>query len=539
MLNLIPKPKYYEEKFGEFVINSEKTVFADDNLVYAREVFCSFIESVCGFKPQVVVSRKADIRFIYDRHVHKEGYVLDADVDGLVIKASHQKGAFYAVQSLRQLTRGDLLENPEFLTLHAVHIDDEPRYAFRSLMLDEARYFHGVDTVKNILDMMAYHKLNVFHWHLTDNEGWRIEIKKYPRLTEIGGVRKGSQTMAWGNQVIDWTLHEGYYTQSEIKEIVAYAERLNIMIIPEIDAPAHFGAAIAAYKELSCADVEMETPIVHGGTPEKHGIGNVIACAGKESTYQFIYDVIDEVTALFPAPYFHIGGDEAPKAEWQKCPHCQKVIKEMGLKNEEELQGYFNNKIAVYLKRKGKRLIGWNEILTAKRLEKDIIAQYWTFNRDMNVENYLLSGHDIILSKHQAFYFDMPYAQNRLKTTYEFEPEKAHITRAQEGILGIEATLWTEWIPHEERIDYQLYPRIEALAEVAWTPKDQRNYKDFIARLKKFLPILDRNGVEYCPLSLANPKGLKRAKTIKEFNKRNAHVEYNHALVVRRRKKYR
>ncbi|MBO5776746.1 MAG: beta-N-acetylhexosaminidase, partial [Clostridia bacterium] len=298
MLNLIPKPKYFEEKFGEFVINSEKTIFADDCLVYAREVFCNFIESTCGFKPQVVVSRKADIRFIYDRHVHKEGYVLDADVDGLVIKASHQTGAFYAVQSLRQLTRGDLLEEPEFLTLHAVHIEDEPRYAFRALMLDEARYFHGVDTVKNILDMMAYHKLNVFHWHLTDNEGWRIEIKKYPLLTEIGGSRKGTQTMAWGNQVIDWTLHEGYYTQNEIKEIVAYAERLGIMIIPEIDAPAHFGAAIAAYKELSCANVEMETPILHGATPEEHGIGQVIACAGKNSTYQFIYDVIDEVSAL-------------------------------------------------------------------------------------------------------------------------------------------------------------------------------------------------------------------------------------------------
>lgn len=539
MINLIPKPKYAEERFGEFVINAETTLYADDNLTFARDNFNSFVETTCGYKLPVVVSKQAGIAFIYDRHIHKEGYILDANVGSIIIKASSEAGAFYAVQTLRQLTLGDLIDDAEFLTLHAVYIDDEPMYNMRSILLDESRYFFGMDVVKNLLDMMAYHKLNTLHWHLTDNEGWRVEIKKYPLLTEKGAIRKGTQTMAWGNQCIDWTLHEGYYTQQEIKEIVQYAERLNITIIPEIDMPAHFGAAIASYPWLSCRDVEMDVPIIHGGSPEKNGIGHVIACAGKESTYRFIYDVLDEICALFPAPYVHIGGDEAPKSEWKKCPHCQKVIEEMGLKDEENLQGYFNNKIAVYLKRKGKRMIGWNEILTSKKLDNSIIAEYWTQRRDMKVENYLLSGHDVIIAKHQAFYFDMTYAQNNLKTTYEFTPEKYNITAGLKGILGLEGTLWSEWIPTEDRLNYQLNPRLQAFSEVCWTPQESRNYKDFMLRLKKYLPILDKYDVVYCPLNMVNPKGLKRLSTMAEFQNRNAHVEYNHAMNVRKRKKYR
>lgn len=539
MINLIPKPKYAEERFGEFVINAETTLYADDNLTFARDNFNSFIETTCGYKLPVVVSKQAGIAFIYDRHIHKEGYILDANVGSIIIKASSEAGAFYAVQTLRQLTLGDLIDDAEFLTLHAVYIDDEPMYNMRSILLDESRYFFGMDVVKNLLDMMAYHKLNTLHWHLTDNEGWRVEIKKYPLLTEKGAIRKGTQTMAWGNQCIDWTLHEGYYTQQEIKEIVQYAERLNITIIPEIEMPAHFGAAIASYPWLSCRDVEIDVPIIHGGSPEKNGIGHVIACAGKESTYRFIYDVLDEICALFPAPYVHIGGDEAPKSEWKKCPHCQKVIEEMGLKDEENLQGYFNNKIAVYLKRKGKRMIGWNEILTSKKLDNSIIAEYWTPRRDMKVENYLLSGHDVIIAKHQAFYFDMTYAQNNLKTTYEFTPEKYNITAGLKGILGLEGTLWSEWIPTEDRLNYQLNPRLQAFSEVCWTPQEGRNYKDFMLRLKKYLPILDKHDVVYCPLNMVNPKGLKRLSTMTEFQNRNAHVEYNHAMNVRKRKKYR
>ncbi len=539
MLNLIPKPKYAEERFGEFIINAETTLYADDALTHGRDFLNNFMEGVCGYKLPVVASKQANIVFLYDRHVHKEGYILDASVESLIVKASSQEGAFYAVQSLRQLTLGDQVESPEFLTMHSVYIEDEPRYAVRSLMVDESRHFQGVDTIKNLLDMMAYHKLNTLHWHLTDNVGWRVEIKKYPLLTEIGAIRKDTQTMSWHNRQIDWTLHEGFYTQQELKDIVAYASRLNISIIPEIGMPAHFAAAIAAYPWLSCRGEEIEVPVAHDGPPQKHGPGHLVACAGKESTFRFIYDVIDELVQIFPGKYFHIGGDEAPKTEWKKCPLCQKVIKEKGLKDEEDLQGYLNNKIAVYLKTKGKRMVGWNEILKAQKLESSIVAQYWTHQRDLKAENWLLSGHDMIISKHQAFYFDMMYCKNNLKTTYSFEPEKYNISGGEGGILGLEGTLWTEFISSEDRLNFQTYPRMQAFAEVAWSPNGSRNYRDFIRRLKRFLPLLDKYGIEYCPLSMVNQKGLKAHLMKREFYARNAHCEYNRAKAVMKKKKYR
>ena len=540
MINLIPKPAYVEERLGEFTVTRDTTVFADSRLTYARDRLIEAVEKACGFRLQVVVTKQASIRFLVDKHIAREGYVLEAGTEQLTITASTIAGAFYAVQSFRQLTLTELLDKPEMLSMHAVLIKDEPLYAYRGLLFDDARYFHGPETVKALLDMMAFNKLNVLHWHLTDNEGWRIEIKKYPKLTEIGSRRRGSQHMAWGNKSIDWTVHEGFYTQKEIIEIVSYATRRNIMIVPEIDMPAHLGAAIAAYPELSCADVRMEVPIIHGATPETNGIGDVIACAGKDFTYRLIYDVIDELSVLFPAPYFHIGGDEAPKKEWKKCPHCQALMKEKGLKDEEELQGYFNNKVAVYLQRKGKRMIGWNEILKARTLENSVIAEYWTPQRDPNVENYLMYGRNVIVAKHQAFYFDMPYAMNPLKRTYEFTPEKYGLHSENEGIMGVEGTLWSEWISTDERIQYQLYPRMQALSEVAWTKPELRNYKDFRMRLKRYLPILDKMNVGYCPPSMfniANP--LKRAKICRVFVKRNAHIEYNRALIVQKRRRYR
>ena len=540
MINLIPKPAYVEERLGEFTVTRDSTVYADSRLTYARDRLLEAVEKACGFRLQVVATKQASIRFLVDKHIPQEGYTMEAGTEQLTVTASSIAGAFYAVQSFRQLTLTELLDNPQMLSMHALYIKDEPLYQYRGILFDDARYFHGPETVKSLLDMMAFNKLNVLHWHLTDNEGWRIEIKKYPKLTEIGSHRRGSQHMAWGNKSIDWTEHEGFYTQKEISEIVAYATRRNIMIVPEIDMPAHLGAAIAAYPELSCANVKMDVPIIHGATPETNGIGDVIACAGKEFTYRFIYDVIDELSVLFPAPYFHIGGDEAPKKEWKKCPHCQAVIKEKGLKDEEELQGYFNNKVAVYLQRKGKRMIGWNEILKARTLDNGVIAEYWTPQRDPNVENYLMYGRNVIIAKHQAFYFDMPYAQNPLKRTYNFTPEKYGLNSDTEGILGVEGTLWSEWISTDERINYQLYPRMQALSEVAWTKTELRDYKDFRQRLNKYLPILDKMNIGYCPPSMMNMKNpLKRAKICRTFVKRNAHIEYNRALIVQKRRRYR
>lgn len=536
MINLIPKPVFCEEQYGEFIINQDTTVYADDFLKYARDRFLDIIEETCGYRLNYVESSKATVCFFMNRKIHEEGYEIECDNEKLIINASTKAGAFYAVQSLRQLLLTDLVDDPSILSMHAVKISDFPRYEWRGLMLDESRHFFGPEIVKDLLDSMAMHKLNVLHWHLTDNNGWRIEIKGYPKLTQIGATRKGTQSKAWGSKVIDWNPHEGFYTQNEIKDIVNYAIRRNIMIVPEIDMPAHLAAAISAYPELGCFNKQIEPFVLHSGN--NPGEQEIIACAGKDFTYRFIYDIIDELSKLFPSPYFHIGGDEAPKTEWQKCPNCQKLIQDNKLVDEEGLQGYFSNKIAVYLKRKGKRLIGWNEILKSENLENSIIAHYWTAKNDPKVTNWLSSGHNVIISKHQSFYFDMPYSKMNLKDTYSFSPEEYGLKHNQSAILGVEATLWTEWIPTQQRLEFQLFPRMEALCEVAWSQEGSLDYEDFRTRLDKFLPILKRMGKIYCPLIMVDGNKFLGFFDFLKFLKRNAHFEYNRAMVYRKRGRY-
>lgn len=530
MLNLIPLPYKSEDKYGEFIINSSTSVYADHELAKAAEVFVSLVEKVCGYRIHTVLSKKAAVKFLYDRVQPEEGYRIECTTEQLNVYASGYTGAFYAVMSLRQLFCMDVPEKPTVLTMHAVSITDKPRFGWRGVMLDESRHFFGAEAVKRLLDAMAMYKLNVFHWHLTDNEGWRVEIKKYPRLTQVGAQRRGTQTLAWGKpNIINWVPYGGFYTQEQIKDIVTYAKARNIMIVPEIDMPAHFAAAVAAYPHLSCGGKQIEPSVRHGDNAD------IIACAGKETTYKFIYDVLDELCELFPAPYFHIGGDEANKKEWKKCPDCQKTITEKELKDEEALQGYFNNKIALYLKRKGKTLIGWNEILTTDNLERGVVAQYWTSYRDKNVIRHAADARKFIISKHQYFYFDMPYAKVRLWDTYSFEPED--IALSEENSLGVEGPLWTEWVPDEARLQFQLFPRIEALSEVAWSPKEARDYDGFRKRLRKRLVALDRLKINYAPENIWDKRGLAANKINHAFVRRNAHIEYERAMRHRRRAK--
>jgi len=529
MLNLIPLPYKSEEKYGEFVINNSTSVYADTELVKAKDLLIALIDKICGYKIHNVLSKKAVVKFLYDRVQPEEGYRIECDTDSLIIYASGYAGAFYAVMSLRQLFCMDVPAAPEILTMHAVSITDKPRMGWRGIMLDESRHFFGVEAVKKLIDMMSMYKLNIFHWHLSDNEGWRVEIKKYPRLTEVGGKRRGTQTLAWGKpNAVSWIEYNGYYTQEQIKEVVDYAKARNITIVPELDMPAHFAAAIAAYPELSCDNKMIEPSVRHSDNTE------IIACAGKEDTYRFIYDVIDEMCELFPSPYFHIGGDEASKKEWKKCPLCQKVIKDNKLKGEEGLQGYFNNKIALYLKRKGRVMIGWNEVLTADDLERSVIAQYWVSGRDKNVEKHAADGRKLVISKHEAFYFDMPYANVKLSDTYGFDIANCNLK--EESMLGVEGPLWTEWVPTSERLDFQLFPRMEALSEVAWTPAEGKSYQDFCKRLEKRLVALDRLGINYAPLSVVNGRRFFNSNLKKIFSRKNAHAEFEKAMRKKRRK---
>ena len=451
-----------------------------------------------------------------DPTVPKEGYRLVSSREGLKIYASTDAGFYYGKITAEWLSaEGDMPD---------VIVTDAPRFGYRGFMIDCARHFFTVEELLKRIEVASKFKLNVFHWHLTDDQGWRAEIKRYPRLTEIGSYRTSTRG--------DSKPVKGFYTREDMRLVVEYAAERHINVLPEVDLPGHMSAAVASYPQLGCTGAEITVK-------DSFGIHEDVLCAGSDFTYEFIDNVLGELAEIFPFEYFYIGGDEAPKKEWKKCPYWQKTIQDEGLKDEEDLQGYFNNKIAVYLQRKGKRMIGWNEILKASKLENSVIAEYWTPQKDAAVEEYLEAGKNVIIAKHQAFYFDMPYAQNRLKTTYGFTPEKYGINAGKDGILGMEGTLWTEWISTEERIWFQVFPRMQALSEVAWTDEKLRNYKDFAARLKRMLPLFDKAGLGFCPVSMWNPKNpFIRARTLRAFYKSNAHIEYNRAILIQKRRRY-
>lgn len=539
MISIIPMPSKVKELSGCFSMTEKTTVFFDKEFSSVSKFYNEMFKKV--FSCDATVCDNADVTFVLDKSIADEGYELSVSNEKIVVKASTFKGMLYAIQTLRQLGRFDTSKGKKSLDISCVEVKDAPRYSWRGQMLDCSRHFFTVDEIKRLLDLMLLHKLNIFHWHLTDDQGWRIEIKKYPLLTEIGAKRKATQRTGWKEKnvvaVSDPERDNGYYTQEEVREIVQYAGERGITVIPEIDMPAHFTAAEAAYPELACRKLDTDVAYYFGSTVPRTQLGykdnswNRSACLGKQFTYDFIYDVIDEVCELFPAPYFHIGGDEAPRDEWKKCPDCQKVIKEKGLNSVDELQGYFNNQINEYVKKKGKRLIGWNEILGAKNLDKSIIGQYWTPKRDKKAENYVNSGGQMILSRQMAFYLDYPNCEVKIKNTYNFEPSKSGVkSEAEKNILGVEGELWTEFVHTIEKVDFNLFPRLAAVCEVGWTEKENKDFKSFVARLDDYENILKELGVNYAPREFALSNSLlKRAKYMRNFFFKNPCLEVEDA----------
>lgn len=542
MLPIIPNPAECTELDGNFLLTEDVTIHFDPAFADIRNFFDSFLADALthtnsaskdchGNLTSEIRKGKnpgqqncGKITFLLDNTIVKEGYKILCLPDSLTVSAKEPSGAFYAIQTLRQLT----IDTP---LLPCFEINDYPAYSFRGLSLDEARHFFGMEEVKRRLDLMALHKLNVFHWHLTDDQGWRIEIKQYPMLTKIGSYREDTNIHGWKSTDREGKPHSGFYTQEQIKEIVDYAAKRFITVVPEFDMPAHFMAAIASYPWLACREIPTEVPWYFGGlVPESQGITdwNRTACAGKQSTFDFIFDVLEEMLELFPSKLFHIGGDEAPRDEWKICPLCQKVIRENHLKDEEELQGWFNNKVKAWAGQKGLRLIGWNEILTADNLGRDIIAQYWTPGIDKNIVRHLSEGGEIIISCHEAFYFDMCYADVPLEATYHFTPADYDIPeKYYSQIIGIEGEVWTEWIADREKLDITSFPRVEALAEAVWTPQNRRNFDDFMIRLHHFEKLLDKLGVEYAAdcIALKRSDKAQAEKEIEEWQLRNQYID--------------
>ena len=509
---IIPLPSRIEACRGEFPLTAKTVILTDPPNRWNAGYLQLLLGASTGFPLPVRTldqTEKNSICLCLNPglgSLGQEGYRLSIRSEAITVEAPETAGVFYGLQSLRQLLPVEVEATQPVSgvnwNLDCQIITDHPRFSWRGFMLDEGRHFHGKQTVLRTLDLMALQKLNVFHWHLTEDQGWRIEIKKYPELTGIGSRRAGTSAGFTGG-VHNGVPHGGFYTQADIREIVAYAAERHITIVPEVEMPGHALAALAAYPELSCTGGPFEVAT-------HFGIFSDIFCAGKEATFTFLKDVLDEVLELFPSAYIHIGGDEAPKKRWKICPDCQRRIVEEGLKDEHALQVYFTNRIAAYLDSKGRRAVGWNEILQAG-LAKSAVVQFWVRGRKSLLQALREDQRAIVMSTYMDAYLDHAYSLMPLSRAYRFEPVPQELDEKEAiSILGPEFPLWTEWVPDRARLDYQAYPRLTAMAETAWTPKDRKDLGDFRRRLAGFLERLDRLEVRYAPLPETEPARIKR-----------------------------
>jgi hexosaminidase len=506
-MDIIPFPEKTEHQIGEIHLTPETCIQTDLANRWNADYLRGLLAIPTGFPLRIQTEDQSAKNTIFLRlnprldGLGRNGYQLEVRPNKIVIDAPATAGVFYGIQTLRQLLPVEIEERCLVSKMDwrvpCILIEDKPRFAWRGFMLDEGRHFQGKETVQLTLDLMAMQKLNVLHWHLTEDQGWRIEIKKYPKLTEVGSRRAGTSKTILGKQN-DGIPHSGFYTQDDIREIVAYASERHIMIVPEIEMPGHSLAALASYPELTCSGGPVEVATHFGIFPD-------IFCAGQESVFAFLQDILDEILELFPSPYIHIGGDEAPKKRWKGCPHCQERIRKEGLKDEHALQVYFTNRIAAYLDSKGRHVMGWNEILQDS-LVGGAVVQYWVGGRKRLLEAIRNEKRAVVMSTYLDAYLDHSYRLMPLSRAYCYEPIPAELGENEAGsILGLEFPLWSEWVPNRARLDYQAYPRLTAMAETGWTQKYKKDFKDFRRRLEIFLGRLDRLGVRYASLKEAEP----------------------------------
>lgn len=499
-LSLIPYPQAVEQLNGSFIWHRMVKIFPGE---FGNEV-ALFLAGLPGDIRISVVDSEASsrIKINIDRDLAQEAYQLTILREEITIVANDETGVFYGLQSLLQLILAGYQSGMTELDLPCVHITDQPRFAWRGFMLDEARHFQGMQTIKELLDWMAYFKMNVFHWHLTEDQGWRIEIKQYPRLVEVGASRPASQVSGFTGKKLNDIPHSGFYTQAEIQEIVAYAAARHIRIVPEIEMPGHAQAALAAYPQLGCT----------GGpylVSPHWGIHNDIMCPGKMWTTIFLQNVLTEVMDLFPGKYIHTGGDEAPKSRWKQCPDCQQLARENGVTRINDLQTILTNRISQFLQAKGRKIIGWNEMLTEK-LDPDAVVQYWV-GGEKKLLQHIRSGRKAVLSNFAAYYLDHSYAHSPLDKVYLYEPVFKDLEpEFHNNILGIETPLWTEFVPSRARLDWQVFPRLLAVSETAWLLPEKKNLTSFHQRLAVFFKQMDQNNIGYAKFEEANPPFHKR-----------------------------
>lgn len=503
--NLIPMPKKLVTASGEYTISKGSTIHVgDDAFAPVAGMLADQIKRSTGLvlNPSRTASTSKGIVFIKDASISDEAYRLAVSGKKIEVRAKTGKGAFYALQTLLQLMPADVYGSNDgisTLSVAACNIADEPRFGYRGLMLDVGRHFYPVEDVKRFIDLMAMFKLNMFHWHLTEDQGWRIEIKKYPLLTQISSVRKESTVGHYRDNKMDGKPYGGFYTQDQIKEVVAYAASKYITVIPEIEMPGHSQAVLAAYPQFGAnADKIYQVRT-------KWGISEDVLFP-REETFRFLEDVLTEVMDLFPGPYIHIGGDECPKTQWKESRFCQDMIKKNGLKDEHELQSYFIKRIDKFISSKGRKMLGWDEILEGG-LSPNATVMSWRGTKG-GVEA-AKQNHDVVMSPNSFFYLDYYQGEPKnepvaiggnlpLSKCYSFEPYLPELTEQEaKRVIGIQANVWTEYIYDLKKAEYMTYPRALALAEVAWSPMQAKNYDDFKKRVMGILPAFDMLKVNY------------------------------------------
>lgn len=491
----IPQPQKMKILQGRYSFGNTITINTDDNTP-EMEYLAKQLKAINGHQTEMV-TQNGDIQAIKIDNPNKpEGYYqLDVNREGVTIAAHDNTGVFYGIQTLLQLIE----EHKTDVQLPYLKIEDYPKFGYRGMHLDVGRHFFNIEEIKNYLEYLAAYKYNKFHWHLTEDQGWRIEIKKYPKLQEISAYRDGTLKGRLGeDNCFDDKRYGGYYTQEEAKEVVAYAQKLHIDVIPEIEMPGHAQAAVAAYPELGCTKEQV-------GVWQRWGVSENIYCPS-ETTFEFLEDVIDEIVEIFPYEYIHIGGDEAPKKQWKESSVAQEVIQREGLKDEEELQSYFITRMEKYINSKGRQIIGWDEILEGG-LAPNATVMSWT-----GVEGGIhaaQTGHKAIMTPTSTNYFDY-YQGNpeseplaiggnvQLHTVYGYNPIDKKLTGEQaQYIWGTQANLWTEYIKTFDHVEYMVFPRMMALAEVAWGTAAPNQYEEFEDRVIRHFDILDRKGINY------------------------------------------
>lgn len=511
--NVIPQVQNLSVKDGDVYVfdSSRKLVYDNQDSRRSLELFAQDLEELVGIRPSVAAGASEDAKDnVYFtlglQDGRKEAYSINVSSDGILVRAVSPEGIYRATRTLLKSVGTEKTSSVEF---PSAEVSDWPRFGYRGLMLDVSRHFSDVEMVKRTIDMLALHQLNIFHWHLTDDQGWRIEIKSHPELTEVGAWRDDTvvgRYLGGTDYPTDGKRHGGFYTQEQIREIVAYAKERYIEIIPEIDLPGHTSAVLAAYPQLGCEDKEYKVA-------NRWGVIRDVLCAGNPASLDLFKDIMGEVCELFPGKYIHLGGDECVKDRWKACPKCQRKIRELGLKDgsryskEDYLQSWFMGEVASFVQSKGKRVIGWDEILEGVPMDDSVIMSWRGTEGGITAARM---GHDVVMTPTSDMYFDQSQTLasqleeipvggfiNVMKV-YSYEPLPASLTpEQQKHILGCQANVWCEYMPEERIRQYQMLPRLAALSEVQWTMPERKNYKDFLKRLPKMLSIYDHYGYNY------------------------------------------